>query len=353
MKIAIIGSKGIPANYGGFETLAEQLSVYLVSHTDISVTVFCSGKKEQKQYKGVNLRYIPLKANNFQGVLYDLICILLCIYSYDRILLLGSPAGPFFDLIPKLKSKLIFNYGGLDFERNKWPKVIQSFIALGKKRAVRNSKAVIADNKGIYDFIIKNYNYTEVSVIEYGGDHVVKGQQQSSLNSLDFKDYSLTIARIQKDNNIETILKSAVEYGFNCVIIGNWDFSSWGKELKVKYAEFKNILMLNPIYDIDSLYAIRRNCTIYIHGHSAGGTNPTLVEAMYLGLEVFAYDNVFNRHTTENNCYYWKTSDDLGLLIKNFYSKDLKTVGPNLRAYAMEKYNWKRISKLYHEVLTQ
>lgn len=351
MKVAIIGTQGIPANYGGFETLAEQLSVYLATKTGISVTVFCSGKKKEANYKGVELKYIPLKANNFQGVFYDLVCILLCIKKFDRILLLGSPAGPFFDLIPGLKAKLIFNYGGLDFKRNKWPVLIQKFIAFGKKRAVKNSRAVIADNQGIYEFIKDHYNYTEASVIEYGADHSERIIKKNSTTIIDLKNYSLTIARIQKDNNIETILRSAVKYNFNCVIVGNWHFSSWGKNLKSKYKEKINIVMLDPIYDVDKLYSLRRDCSVYIHGHSAGGTNPTLVEAMYLGLEVFAYDNVFNRYTTDFKCHFWQNEDDLGQMINKYFNKKLSPVGPTLKKIANHKYNWGRISKLYLEVL--
>ena len=172
MKISIIGSKGIPADYGGFETLAEYLSIYLVNKGH-DVTVFCSGLKKSSNYKGVNLQYIPLKPNNFQGVFYDFFSLLISSITCDKIIMLGSPAGPFLNFIPGLKKKVIFNYGGLDFKRNKWNTIIQKFIAYGKKNAIKFSEKVIADNQGIYDFIIQNYNIDKdkLHFIAYGGNH--------------------------------------------------------------------------------------------------------------------------------------------------------------------------------------
>lgn len=354
MKIAILGTKGIPGTYGGFETLAENLAINLSKDKNLEITVFCSGRKNSRTYKGIKLRYIPLGANKFQGIIYDLICIILSIYTYDKILLLGSPAGPFLDLIPNLKSKLVFNYGGLDFNRSKWPLIIQKFIAYGKKRALYNSQYVIADNRGIYEFIKQNYSYDQrkLKIIEYGADHVKQITKAIEPGIVKFRTYSLTIARIQQDNNIELILKAAINYEFNCVIIGNWNFSKWGKRLKIKYQEYQNIELLDPIYDLEQLYALRKNCQFYIHGHSAGGTNPTLVEAMYLGLEIFAFDNSFNRYTTENECYYWKTYHDLGSLINKFSSNELLSKKNKLKDIGEQRYNWERISNLYYEVLT-
>ena len=102
MKISIIGSKGIPASYGGFETLAEYLSIYL-KNSGHEVTVFCSGGLKIKNYKNVKLVFLPFSANKFQGIIYDFISILISVYSNDKIIMLGSPAGPFLGLIPNLK----------------------------------------------------------------------------------------------------------------------------------------------------------------------------------------------------------------------------------------------------------
>ena len=353
MKISILGSKGIPASYGGFETLAEYLSIYLVN-SGYKVTVFCSGGLKIKRFKGVKLVYLPFKANKFQGIIYDFISLILSVYSHDKIIMLGSPAGPFLGLIPGLKKKLIFNFGGLDFKRNKWNKLIQNFIRFGKKNALKYSKAVIADNQGIFDYLVHNYviNKNKIFLIEYGGNHAEHKSKNNFNTIINFpKIYSLTIARIQKDNNIELILKSAIKYKFNAVIIGNWNFSNYGKNLKLKYKNHKNIFLLDPTYNIETLYNYRNNCTYYIHGHSAGGTNPTLVEAMWLGLNIFAYDNVFNRYTTEDNCYYWSNADELGVLIQDSYNKKISSNSTKMKNIGRKRYNWEIICKKYLKII--
>jgi hypothetical protein len=352
MKISIIGSKGIPASYGGFETLAEYLSIYL-KNSGHEVTVFCSGGLRIKNYKNVKLVFLPFSANKFQGIIYDFVSILISVYSNDKIIMLGSPAGPFLGLIPNLKKKLIFNFGGLDFKRNKWNRFIQSFISYGKKNALIYSKEVIADNQGIYDYLIKNYKIdkNKISLIEYGGNHAQVECNKDNLNINLPEKYSLTIARIQKDNNIELIIKSAIKYRFNAVIIGNWNFDSYGKKLKSKYQSNKNLFLVDPIYDNEVLFYYRKNCTYYIHGHSAGGTNPTLVEAMWLGLNIFAYDNVFNRHTTEGCSYYWSNMNDLGVLIQKTKKNKILNNGYKMKQIAQNKYDWKIICEKYLRVI--
>lgn len=351
MNVAIVGSKGIPASYGGFETLAEYLSIYLVN-TGHSVTVYCSGGLRKAEYKGVDLIHLPLAANRFQGIIYDFVSLLLSVKSHDKIIMLGSPAGPLLRLIPSLKSKLVFNYGGLDFERSKWTNNIQNFIKYGKKMAVQSASVVIADNQGIFDYISNSYMHSvkNLVLIEYGGNHA----EVESKVKMDLRlpqNYSLTIARIQKDNNIELIIQAAVKYGFNAVIIGNWDFDSYGKTIRSKYVEHENLFLLDPIYDIDSLYNYRKSCRFYIHGHSAGGTNPTLVEAMWLGLDILSFDNVFNRHTTENQASYWSTEDELGSHIQDRIDNGKSNNAAKMKNIANVRYTWDIVCKKYLEAM--
>jgi hypothetical protein len=353
MKISIIGSKGIPASYGGFETLAEYLSVYL-ANSGHKVTVFCSGGFKRKKFKGVDLVYLPFKANKFQGIIYDLISILLSISSQDKIIMLGSPAGPLLGLIPGLRNKLIFNFGGLDFKRNKWNRYIQNFISYGKKNALKYSNKVVADNQGIFDYLVENYiiDRKKIFLIEYGGNHAELKSENNFQPAYKLpENYSLTIARIQKDNNIELIIKSAIKYKFNAIIIGNWNFETFGRVLKSKYGNHENLFLLDPIYDIETLFHYRKNCSYYIHGHSAGGTNPTLVEAMWLGLNIFAFDNVFNRYTTEQSCNYWSNLDDLGILIQDTENKIISNNSHKMKSIAQKRYNWNLICEKYLKII--
>lgn len=126
------------------------------------------------------------------------------------------------------------------------------------------------------------------------------------------------------------------------IFIGNWEHSNYGKELKEKYSSVPNISIVDPVYDLDTLHCLRSNAGYYIHGHSAGGTNPSLVEAMFFGCPILCYDVVYNRETTNHEAYYWKNADELLQLLKR---TDLN--GKPMMDFATTHYTWKRIAKQY------
>ena len=352
--IAIIGTVGIPASYGGFETLTENLVKYLPEN--ISITVFCSSKAYDNllsSYKGANLQYIGLNANGIQSILYDVVSLFKAAKQCDVILIFGVSGCivlPFFRFFYPQK-KLIINIDGLEHKRAKWSKLIKRFLKLSEKAAVRYANEIIADNKAIQQYIKKEYS-KESSLIAYGGDHVKNlplSIEIRKLYSLPEK-YAFKVCRIEPENNIDLILEVFSKSTFTLVFVGNWNSSDYGKKLRHDYSEVKNIMMLNAIYDQEILDQIRSNCYIYIHGHSAGGTNPSLVEAMYLSLPVFAFDVVYNRETTFNQAKYFKNAEGLLNLLKNNSNHDLNNVGTTLGKLAKENYTWKKIAEQYEEV---
>ena len=134
------------------------------------------------------------------------------------------------------------------------------------------------------------------------------------------------------------------------VLVGNWSSSDFGNKMKSQYESLNNIYLLDPIYDQNVLNQIRSNCYLYIHGHSAGGTNPSLVEAMSLGLPTLCYDINYNFETTEGATLYFKSSDDLINLIKSTGQEELKKIGVKMKNIAQKRYTWSIISKLYEEL---
>ena len=140
--------------------------------------------------------------------------------------------------------------------------------------------------------------------------------------------YAFKVCRIEPENNIDMILEGFSKLNnLPLVMIGNWNLSSFGKRMKIKYKKFKHLYLLESIYSRDLLNEIRSNYKVYVHGHSAGGTNPSLVEAMSLGLPTLCYDINYNIVTTDSSALYFKSSDDLINLIKSTSDKQLKEIG--------------------------
>jgi glycosyltransferase involved in cell wall biosynthesis len=138
----------------------------------------------------------------------------------------------------------------------------------------------------------------------------------------------------------------------NIVCVGNWLNNDYGKNLKKEYENNKNIFLLDPIYDQKTLNQFRSNCSLYVHGHSAGGTNPSLVEAMYLKLPIYAFGINYNRETTANKAAYFNDVNELVLLIKNQDEDTLSSIAKNMQTIAMERYTWSSVCNKYSNLFS-
>ena len=165
------------------------------------------------------------------------------------------------------------------------------------------------------------------------------------------KEYAFGVCRIEPENNIHLILE-AFSQGVKLplVMVGNWQHGKYGKDLKQKYSGVGNIYLLDPIYNQTELNELRTHCRIYLHGHSCGGTNPSLVEAMYLGLPIAAFNINFNKETTEGKALYFSSPEDLREIVVSASQETLKKEGENMREIAERRYTWSRIARLYAEL---
>ncbi len=160
--------------------------------------------------------------------------------------------------------------------------------------------------------------------------------------------YAFTVCRIEPENNLHLILEAFSEHPeMPLVIVGNWKFSSYGRDLFQKYSKLPDYHLLSPIYEKERLNKLRSQCTFYLHGHSCGGTNPSLVEAMYWGLPVIAYDVNFNRETTENKAMYFDTPEALRRLCTETSDEERIAIGKSMQEIAQRRYTWKRIADCY------
>jgi len=354
-KISLIGTVGIPSKYGGFETLTEYLTKNL--HNSYELTVFCSSKSYSEKlgsYNGAMLEYIKLHANGAQSIPYDIISIFKSLRFADTLLILGVSGCivlPFVRLFSK--KRIIVNIDGLEWKREKWGKAAKWFLKFSEKLAVKFADVVVSDNKVIQEYVFSEYG-VKSELIAYGADHVTKELLRDEIKHqypfLNDK-YAFKVCRVEPENNIHLILDAFSQHSeLNIVMIGNWENSEYGKELKEKYSNFQNIFLLNPIYDQKILNQIRSNCYVYMHGHSAGGTNPSLVEAMYLGLPIFAFGVEYNRETTQHKAKYFNDKDELLELLKNINDDELKIVAEDMQQVAKENYTWEKISEQYADL---
>lgn len=359
-KVAIIGTVGLPANYGGFETLTNHIVENLNSKYDF--TVYCSSKKynkkeQTKNYKGAKLKYIPLNANGMQSIFYDAISIIHAMFYADVLIVLGVAGAWVFPFVRLFtKKRIIVSIDGIEWKRDKWNRFAKMYLWLAEKIAVKYSHIDISDNESIQDYTALRYNSLS-RIIEYGGDHVQRIETTNNDHNIyPFLKYlyAVKVCRIEPENNVHLVLDAYTKFSNKyIVIIGNWNNSEYGRLLKNEYAAFKNIFMLDPIYDQRTLDLIRGNAILYIHGHSAGGTNPSLVEAMNLQLPVLAFNVSYNKTTTENKASYFSTSSEIETFVKHMSLEKLRDNAISMLEIANRRYKWSIIAQKYEDLILE
>lgn len=285
LRISIIGTVGVPACYGGFESLVDNLLDF--TPQDVEYTVFCSAKKYEKRlfsYKGAKLVYLEKNANGIESIFYDFEGMKSSLDS-DIMLILGVSGCLFLPFIRRrFKGKIITNINGLEWRRDKWKWYAKRLLKFSEKMAVHYSDIVIGDNKGITDYINAEYKKEvknkRVELIAYGGDHVLPVKDDSLFEKYPFckNPYAVTVCRIEPENNVHLILEAFARMPEeNLVFVGNWERSNYGKCLKEKYSVFSNIHLLDPIYEPHTVNWLRSNAELYVHGHSAARRNESFL----------------------------------------------------------------------------
>ena len=348
MTISIIGTVGVPACYGGFETLVENLLE--VKNDDNKLVVYCSSKaynEKQDCYKNAQLVYIPLNANGIQSIPYDICSIMHAVFIQKsrNLLILGVSGAICLPLVRLFsKTKVVTNIDGLEWRRDKWGKLAKRFLKFSEKVAVRYSDIIVADNKGIADYVLEEYQ-VDSEVIAYGGDHALVKETEELDDG-----YALALCRIEPENNVELILESFSKTNTKLKFIGNWENSDFGKSLKNKYKDFSNIEILDPIYDLNVLFDVRQRCKFYVHGHSAGGTNPSLVEMMHFEKTVFAFDCNYNRASTEDKANYFSQTSEL---LEFINSVPDERNAKHMKEIAQRRYTWDIVKQQYLDLFDE
>ena len=351
MKLAILGTRGIPNNYGGFEQCAEVLAAGL-QKKGYEVTVYNPSfhSYNKRVFDGVTIKkiYSPNKliGNSASNFVFDYLCFKDAVKSdYDIILELGLITSSPSIIFVRHRGKIIVtNIDGIEWRRKKWNFIIRFITRNMEKLGIRSSDYLIADNLGIKDYLKKTYDIS-AKYIAYGAD-ILDTPDSKILNDYNLKagKFILCVGRIEPENNYEMIFNSYVKAKLNIplIIIGN-HLTKFGDYLKDKFKN-ENIYFFGAIYDKKILNNLRYYSKFYVHGHSVGGTNPSLIEAMSASALVLVHRNKFNLSVLTNNELAFSNSDELKelLLDSKIVSEKKKHISENLKIIK-EKFSWQKI----------
>lgn len=358
LKIGIIGTRGIPNRYGGFEQFAEYLSKGLVSkHHEMFVYNSHNHFYQEKTWNGVNIIhcYDPEDYIGKSGqFIYDFNCIIDARKrKFDVLLILGYTSISIWGRLFPKDSTIIINMDGLEWQRVKYSWLTQRFLLYAERLAVKFGNFLISDSTAIQSYLYNKYN-VKSEYIAYGAE-IYNNEDLSLLKQFNITQsgYYLIMARIEPENNIETILE-----GFctsksirKMIIIGN-PTNKFGKHLVNRFKSDPRISFIGAIYDSKMVHTLKRFSFLYFHGHSVGGTNPSLLEAMASRALIAAHDNIFNRAVLGDNALYFKTSTDVCVLTGREIEEPLRNrmINKNI-TLIKEKYSQQKIIDNYEAFL--
>ncbi|WP_321416289.1 DUF1972 domain-containing protein [uncultured Desulfobacter sp.] len=358
--IAILGTRGIPNNYGGFEQCAEIISTYMIQKGH-QVTVYNPSDHffKGEVYKNVKIQRIFSNEKNllfFNVFIFDFLSLLHAVFNgYDIILELGyHPASLFYFLKRLSRAKIITNFAGMEWKRSKWSGSTQKLIRLCERIAVKKSDAIIADNVGIQAYIKSEYNAGSF-FSAYGAELFESPDSQILQNySVEKENYFMMMARFQKDNNFEMVLDGYALSGSEkpMLVIGN-HHNEYGSYLKKRYKLNDNIKFIGGIYNYPILCSLRWYADIYFHGHSCGGTNPSLLEAMASNAFIAAHDNQFNRAVLGPHALFFDGPETVSSIIKTQHGDYRKKIISANKIKVKEEYNWDKICNEYLQIFNQ
>lgn len=348
--VALVGTVGVPARYGGFETLAEQLCVNL-SADDVRLFVYCEkfayGPRDREPlFHGHTRVFLPLRANGLGSLFYDALALLHAVFIVGaRDIFVFGYSGAW--LLPLLRlvsprTRFIVNVDGMEWRRDKFSRSAKLLLKALEYCAARCASIVIADNEALASLFRDRYGREPVT-IAYGGDHTLISPGEAAAP----RHHYLAIARIEPENNTREILEGCRQAGVPLVFVGNWNANDYGRALRQRFGETNGFQLLDPIYDQVALDPWRRKALGYIHGHSVGGTNPSLVEALFHTDLLISFDCAFNRATLSDAGHYFSDTASLAALLM----RSLAPVESSAINALRDRFHWKHIIAEYRSLL--
>lgn len=357
MKIIILGTRGVPNNHGGFEQFAEYFSVYMANKGH-QVYVYNSHDHpyQEKSFKGVNIihRYDPeYKIGTAGQFIYDFNCIRDARKKkFDIVLQLGYTSSSIWHWLMPKKSLIVTNMDGLEWKRTKYKPAVRKFLKYAEKLGAKYSDYLIADSVGIQEHLRSTYK-KDSEYIAYGATNFINPHPAVlSQYNLEKYNYSMILARLEPENNIETILEGYKRSKtiYPIVVVGG--LNEYGLVLKERYKKDARIQFIGPNYNQEELNNLRYYSRYYFHGHSVGGTNPSLLEAMASNALIIANNNIFNKSILHEEAVYFDTDKQITEILDEdtYFSSKAKFTSKNNIKIDRE-FNWEIINKKYEQYL--
>ena len=359
MKIAILGTRGIPNYYGGFEQFAEFFSVYLVQNGH---EVYCYNSHnhpfQENTFHGVTIIHQndpEHKMGTFGQFIYDYNCIMDSRKrNFDIILQLGYTSNSVWCFLLPKKPIIITNMDGLEWKRTKYSKPVQQFLKFAERLAAVSSDYLVSDSLGIEKFLKQRYQ-KESTYIAYGA-HPFNNPEEKYLKeyNVEKENYNMIMARFEPENNLDMVLEGVAlsKNDTPILVVGKHD-TKYGEYLKNKFKNNTNIHFLGGIYNLEHLNNLRFYSKLYFHGHSVGGTNPSLLEAMASQALVIAHNNDFNKGILKENGIYFSNPIEVKNILESVKKIDnLPKVQNNYQAI-IKDFNWDKINGQYLQLFKE
>lgn len=356
--MAILGTRGVPAAHGGFETLAERLALDLVAR-GWRVEVYCQVDRPTapSTWRGIDL--IPVRATGdgpLATILFDWKCTLQAAFRPALPLVLGYNTAAFSLLYRLTGKRSVMNMDGIEWRRDRWSKPAKAWFWLNEHFGSVFSTHLVADHPEIARHLARATSARRITTIAYGADPVLDAPL-APLKSLGVEPqrYGLTIARVVPENLVLQVVRawSEVNPGLPLVVLGKLSEAD-PYHRAVRAAGGPDVIFAGAIYEAARVAALRRHARFHIHGHTVGGTNPSLVEALGAGTPVLAHDNVFNRWVAGPDAAYFGDETELrhGIVrLARAPTGQLAAMSERARARHAEAFAWDGIVDAYEGVL--
>lgn len=358
--VRILGTHGVPASYGGFETAAENVALFLVSK-GWRVIIYCQGKGQgpivEDVWRGIERVTISVDLEGWRGTSkFDWLSIAHACQFDDLCLTFGYNTG-IYNFRQRLKGiKNIINMDGIEWSRSRWGLAKQAILYVNERFAALFGNNLIADHPEIRKYLLTRAPERKITTITYGADPVVDSPVEPVLSmGLRPGGYLTIIARPIPENSILELVRafSRRRRGYKLIVLGNFDVENDAYHRLVKTAASDEIVFPGAIYEPTIVKSLRYHAVGYLHGHTVGGTNPSLVEAMAAGNPIVAHANPYNKWVAQDGSLYFTDEDSIDHCITRLLAeKDLRVkLSSRCVARHREEFTWQRVAGQYEELL--